>query len=837
MAFIARTPWPQRPLRRALLAFACLTFAHTEGHGAGPATQSASDRPPALAQALQALDEGIAPVAIQKLKACLSSGILTPQQTTEARRQLARAHLQCGQDAHALDALKPLLSNADPETSLLHARVLMGSGHWADALALYDRAATDNTAEAAAETFIGRAECQHALGDTAAAIATLETLLEKKPGLQRTRLRLAGLLLDQGALGKAAHHLQFLQPSSPPAIKWGRVLQARLLLLQGRHAEARDAFKEVLADPAHLAPELLTTAVFGATDARIQLEGDEAADQELEVFIQQNPESPQLELLFARLDEIYSRERNQTEGEFKKWIQQPPPRRAALALFYLARMQVREGDPQKASEQLTSFVAQNPSHPLLPRVHQMQAGLLLDRKDFPGALRSLEAAARHASDPQTRAGIELQTGIAHYRAGDFLLAANCFENARRRDPALSETCLFNEGLAALQQAGPQRFEKLAEELGKRFPKSPLRGELALEHGLVQARKHDNRAAATLRAFLHQFPSHSRTPEARLALAELAAESGDWDAAEDYRRVVNTAESPKAVDEQSEYLALYLLDAQGKGQEDTLVQKATDFLRNRPGSPLATEVRMKLAQVYFRRNDFANAETQFATVAREAAQSPYAETALFLAGQSAMRTINTGAVDRALDLFDQVAKRDGPLKLHAREQQAVIQRQLEKDSEAVKLYDIVLGSKPAPDRDLLCTALAGKGDALLSMGRKDPAQNEAAVRAFQQLAELPEANADWRNQALYKKGKAAAALGRQEDAIAAYFEVLAPAKPSEPERFWYYTAGFELARLFESQRQWKPAIAVYEKIAAQKGSRTDEARAQIKRVRLEHFVWE
>jgi outer membrane protein assembly factor BamD (BamD/ComL family) len=119
----------------------------------------------------------------------------------------------------------------------------------------------------------------------------------------------------------------------------------------------------------------------------------------------------------------------------------------------------------------------------------------------------------------------------------------------------------------------------------------------------------------------------------------------------------------------------------------------------PASPLLPEIRLKLGQVYFRNEDYANAETQFATLAKESPASPYAENALFLAGQSAMKTINPDAVGRALELFDQVVKREGPLKLYARQQQAIVQSGLRNEAEAIKLYDIILAAQPPPEPEL------------------------------------------------------------------------------------------------------------------------------------------
>jgi tetratricopeptide (TPR) repeat protein len=249
--------------------------------------------------------------------------------------------------------------------------------------------------------------------------------------------------------------------------------------------------------------------------------------------------------------------------------------------------------------------------------------------------------------------------------------------------------------------------------------------------------------------------------------------------------------------------------------------------------------LKLGQIYFQQPDYPNAETQFATLAKDFPDSPHAETALFLAGQAAARTINTGSAERALRYLDELADRNGPLKLHAREQQAAIQSRLGREQEAVALYDLIIEAKqPAPDATLRATAMVGKGDALASLGRSDPRHLETAAKVFEDLARLEANPPAWRHQALYKRARILEQLGRKADAIAVYNEVLdRNLAASDREFFWFYKAGFEAARAYEQDRAWSSAIAIYEKIARLDGPRAEEAKSRAKQLRVENFVWE
>ena len=51
------------------------------------------------------------------------------------------------------------------------------------------------------------------------------------------------------------------------------------------------------------------------------------------------------------------------------------------------------------------------------------------------------------------------------------------------------------------------------------------------------------------------------------------------------------------------------------------------------------------------------------------------------------------------------------------------------------------------------------------------------------------------------------------------------------------AGFNAARLLEEDAKWQPAAAIYEKLAFAGGARSEEAKARLNRLRLEHFLWD
>ncbi len=795
-----------------------------------------AEEPPLLASARRALAESAPQIAIQKLHTLLAAAALPAPDRHDAVLLLAEAQLSAGQPTDALKTLAPLIAT-DPTARLLEASSLAAAGRWSAALPKFQAAGLEVNAPPSAR--LGEAESLQALGRTAEAAAVLEAVVRQTPKNVTAQLRLAGLDVELQKLKQARTILDQLKPTEPGDEKWKQYVHGRVLLAEGNATPALAIFEAITNEPRDVTDGLLAAATLGAGEARAIVRDYDSADKPLETFIWRHPESAWLEVVFRRLDQIYARQKNPGENELQKWAAKQPERCAALARFYVARMQIRAKKADKATWSLAVFVEKYPTHALLPFAHLMQADLLLEKRDLEGAVKALDAAERAVRNETQRGEIELRRGLVLFEQRQFLLAANEFQRAAAHAPKLRDNATFNAALAALHQQNYDRFLAEYRTLTSNSPESPLRDDLIIEEGLAQARQRDPRAEETLQIFLSHFPFSSRQAEARLALAELAFQKGEPTDAARYLQVANTSPAEPASAEHAEYLGVFLAEADPTAGAEKVIERANTFIREHPKSALLPEVRMKLGQIYFHAGNFAGAETQFATLALEAPTSGYAETALFLAGQSAMQSISADSIGRALKLFDEVVKREGPLKLYARQQQAIVQAKLGKESEAVILYDAILSAQPPPDLDpeLRSAALAGKGENLLVLGRKDPAQLAGALAVFEQLATLPDVPPAWRNQALYKKADALVLLNRQPEALTALYDVLDQDRAAPREYFWYYKAGFDLAGMFEQQANWKAAIGIYDKMARLDGPRAADATARAKDLRLKHFIWE
>lgn len=783
--------------------------------------------------ALQAIGEGIPEVGIQKLQKYLS-GDIDPVERNAATLKLAGALLDAGHPDEALQALGTTADGSNAECEFLKARILSALGRWSEAASTFHKIGVNNNTPFSVRAGIGEAESLYALDRLPEAIAILESL--PNPGTE-VKLRLADFYFETHDEKKCADVLASVKPATPSEIKWKKYVEGRQLIAGDQATQAMARFEEVIKDPQGVGEGLFAGATLGMAEARLIKSGPEAADDVLEEFIQKHPESRFLELIFRRLDQIYSNEENPSDSELLKWSQNPPARRQAFAIFYLAKAELREKKAEQALDALETFTRDFPDHSLAAKALLMKGAILADAGKLDFALSAFEEAMRKAPDGDSLAEAEIAAGRVQFFKRENVLAADMFRSAAGHSQRLWQTAVFDSALAWLNQGNYDKFLEDYKQLSAMFPGSDFRRELLLEEGLMQARSGDPRAKDSLALFISDFPDHARVAEARLALAEISFHSSDFAGAGNYLRAVN--ETPQSIEtsDHAEYLAIFLADATEPRDEQKVIDACLKFIQERKKSSLLPEVRMKLGQTYYRREDFADAQTQFELLAAESPDTPYGEMALFLAGKSSMQTMNADSTNHAIELFEQVAKLNGSLKLYARLQEALIKSRPGTESEAVILYDDILSSKP--DAELKFSALCGKGDNYFTMGSSDPKAFDQAAVVYNTMAKDPDATVFWRNQALYKKGKCLEKENKLAEALEVYYDVLqaGDAAGGEPDFFWYYKAGFDAARILVAQEQWKSAIGIYQKMANLSGPRSNEAKERARQLRMDHFIWE
>jgi tetratricopeptide (TPR) repeat protein len=789
-----------------------------------------------LSVASKALADGVPEVAVIRLQSLLGKSGTGDQWQTTAR-ELVKAFLAAQRPSDALSLLDDARLPPNSSSTFWRAQALADLGRWSDALPSYQAVAADNASPFRVEAIFGTSEMLRALGRFDEALQNLMPLLQEKDWQTRAALRSAELLLGRSDILNARRMLDGIEGEGVAERKERRFLRGRLEMAQHRPDRALSIFESLVKKPEGVSHALVLAVLFEIADAHLQLKTPETGDDFLEEFIDQHPNDGSLAQLFAKLDELYRGERKPARSELERWTHEPEQPRRGFAQWYLALIELRAGHRDRARQLLRVMRDSKARVPELAGGLVELATLEVDQRNFDEALATLEEARTWRPKQDLLERINFLSAQTLYAAGRFQPATTAFAELAHSSRSLTNLSLYNASLGWLQLGNVPRFAAAYDELRGLGADSEGQAELRLEEGLLRARQGQPDASEVLKRFIAEFPGNARLSEAWVALAEVAyhARPPRMDEARKFLNRAFESKPTTAAKERGEYLTIWIEDS-AADNGDKVIPLANQFLRQHPVSPFTPDVRIKLAETYFLRQDFPNAQTQFELFAQQNPAAPLAEKALFFAAQSAMASMAPHSLDRAIVLFDQVVQLKGDFRWAARNEQAVIERKLGKPQEALLLYDDVLknDAKPGEKREALC----GKGDVFFDLSAVDPKNYESAIAAYDQLAADAIEPGHWHNQALFKKGICLEKKSDRAAALATFYRVVETPIGSDPlpEYFWFYKAGFNAARLLENDSRWDSAAKVYEKLAAAGGTRSEEAKARLNRLRLEHFLW-
>jgi outer membrane protein assembly factor BamD (BamD/ComL family) len=789
-----------------------------------------------IAEASVPLAQGVPEVAVARLQALLNKNLAEAEWRVVAEK-LAEAQVAATEPEQTLVLLADARLRELPWAKFWRAQALAGLNRWADALPLYEELATDRGSRFHSAAVFGTAEMLRASGRPQEALRELNVLFSDKEWANRARLRAAELCIEMSDAPNARRLLAEMRPTLVAERRERRVLRGRLELILRRPERAIGMFQALLKRPEGAPHATLMAALFGIADAHLQLKTPEAGDDFIEQFIDRHPADPDLPLLFEKLDSLYRAEHKPSRSELEKWVRRPEQPRRTFARWYLARLETRSGRRERARQLFSDLRRTSTKSPAIAAALLEFAQFEMDDRHLDEAITILDDARLLHPEPAVLARINFLSAKVNYLAKRFDTATAAFEQMAHSNSPWIKIALFNASSGWLQLGNHGRFAADYSELEKQGGDEEARANLRLEEGLIQAAKGDKRAAASLQQFIRDFPKNPRVSEAWVSLAELAFHSSPPRLDEARKNLAHAAKSTPtaAAAERADYLSIWVEES-AAGNETKVIDLAKRFLEQHALSPFASEVRMKLAELYYGRQDFANAQTQFEIIAQQNPEDSLAERALFFAAESAMSGMGEHSLDRAIVLFDQVVQKNGPMRCAARNEQAVIERKLGKPKDALALYDEVLKSDAglSDKREALC----GKGDIFFEAGATDPNNYQRAIETYDQLASDKNEPIDWRNQALFKKGLCLEKKSDRASALATFYKILEDeARPNQRrELFWYYKAGFNAGRLLEEDSKWESAAAVYDKLAAAGGSRSEEAKARLNNLRLEHFLW-
>jgi TolA-binding protein len=790
-----------------------------------------------LDDAMLAHRAGIPEVSITKLRIFLASNP-APDRAEAANILLARCLIETQKTREASEALEHAKG---PEAEFLRAQEALRSRRWKEAVDRFALLLKSPDGPLLVEARLGLTAAQKALGQSEAALTTLQPLLPSEgPINAKTGLLAAEIYLSRSEKTKAREILFRIKTNSQREQIEKSCVAGEIALQEGNLDDAATAFNEVLARPEDRTLRVVAVAQLGLVKIQVQKQDYEEAETSLEKLISDQPRSALLPELFQNLFEIYSRENNPSTSELSQWAaenaQISGPDRPAYALYYLARLQLQQGLKVEAEQTLRQLAQRFPNHTITIDGSLALSRVLVESAHFDDAIKQLEALLGRSQNvsPSERYRVKYQLAEVFHRKGDVSLARDLFRDLSEKSGYQRKNTFFNWAVCNLELGDSRGFEEALHALQQLNPADDSVGDLLFAKGVLEAKIGKTSTEDTLRKFIKEFPHHPKTEQAKLIQAEFefAEQPSDFEGAREYlRQIAATADAD--LEEKKDRLKFFVAASDPSSNVRNVQALAQEYFQKYPASPSKAEVRLKLGEIYFHENDFPNAQTQFELVREDNSDSPLVETALFLAGQAARKSLNSASVDRAIALFEEVYKLGGSLKFQARLEEALTMRQARQEKEAIVLLDDLLTQNPPAD--IRFEALGTKGEAQFTLAADDSKLYEEAAKTFDILVSSDGIPVEWKQRALYQKGKCLEKLGKTDEALANYYDALA-VEGSNSDQLWYFRAGFDAAQILEDRRSWSSAAAIYEKLANTRGTRSEEAKDRLTRLRLEHFLW-
>jgi TolA-binding protein len=815
------------------------------------AMDPAKDENKAFVSARQAFDEQLFDVADQRFGSFLKK-YPAASQAGEARLLEAQALYHLGHYPAALELLSSpeAVNSASQKAASIYwqGEALTALKRWPEAEAKFrDLITRYPQNENATEGRLQLAWClleQEKTKDADEILGKLSADPEAGETAQKAALILAKSNVNKGLFKEARDQLEVIVSRKPvPAIYYeASYLLGEINSLDNKFAEAIIAYAHVTESEKAFPKSLVGQVYFGLGRAYHRLNQQENALEALEKAWRLNDEE-QLKLASFRLyleSAIASQrlpEAIEKLQEFAKNNADKP--NAAGALFAIALAQKDSRQPENAIVTLQTLLTAYPKSRWRSPA-EFELGQLNELAGKPDeALKALQSCLEGNESAEQSRAAELEIGKILFAQKDYTKAASQFARLIGTKDALAEDAMYNLLLSEARQNQLDVFLKTQEQFTATFPQSQYLDKVALLRGSLQEKLGQPAAAwSTYEKALLATQSNSQKAVLTLRLADLAMQSGNINEASLFYGQFQKQFPDDPAYPDAACKGIFADLATKKIAEEQAAPAMLALLEKFPKHPLAPQILFHLAEFYFNHQDYANAEIRFAQLAREYPQHALAGDALYWTGVCAAAHAD---YDSALSALEKVPE-TSPLKIDARLLQSkIFQRQL-KFENAITLLDPVLAVEKSGPR--FVEAMLRKGDCYFALGVKDPGNYEQAAAAYGVITNGNQGGLAQRNEAGFRRAKSLEKLGRGQDALALYLDVLygrlaptGPTLPPPPEFMWKIKAGLEAARMKEETQDWRGAIQIYRGLEQLGGPNQQEFRDVVNRIRRDHYLYE
>jgi len=790
---------------------------------------------PELKAAQIALGDSLPQLAVPKLQRLLTRKDLDQVAELHIRALLGEALVRSDQASEALR----VLTGSGPKSLTWRAHALTQLGKLEKAATLLKRIKTDEAA-------YQRALILSSLGEREQALKILSPI---KKGSARERTLAVSILLDLGRIDEAEPLLVKILEKSSGENPELRYLAARLQLLRKNRLAAIGSFQTLVQandERLQLPAVFVQAAHLGLADS-LALEGNEKeAVTALFSTLRKFPSSTRLSDIFSRLEKwrsaIDPAVLEEFIGESKSAIAAPafssdaivsatlsPAEAPGTAHFlYLAALLHLDADrPRKARALLSQLRMISPAglDELFER-SLIQTGLShLKSKQFELAYSAFSLLNEEGAPRRTLAVAKGLQGAASYALQEPKRALESFKEAEKiagdfDEKVLTEAAAFNAAVASLLAGRSPSIKGLPPVTVDR---------LRLERGLILADRREPETLPLLEAYLKDHPTSPRRQEVSLALAE----NYDPDNPAHAARAKQLLETLKFDEKtESDLAARQVLALLSLGESFDF---AKQFIAKNLDHPRAPELLFRQGQALMR-EESGEAILSFERLLDNFPDHPLAETARFLSARASFSVNTESDIARALERYQQIIDGGGPLATSAAIDLARLQIDRSEQEAALSGIKKLLKKKGLRPQDRR---------SLFVLGAEAASQNaryDEALRFYDKLLSQKDLPVAWFNRASFLRGRVLENLGRQNDALKTYYQVvlnnLMPAELTAIEWQWHDKCALLGALpLLERNNEWKAALALALRVAQSGGPSAKLAEERARKIRFEQMIFE
>ena len=827
----------------------------------------------ALRRGGESLAAGLWEIAAVHFESALESADLPPDQSARAAIGLAESWIRQGKSDAALDLLEQSIARNHPEQPFWKGQALARSGRIAEAIAQLTPLSEKPDAPHRFETAVSLANLHLSLEQTDAALSSLSGFRQSTDPSEAPAilLREVEILIDTQQYPKARTLFSSIEKFPPNLQAYADLLNAHLTLGENQASVAAGIFRSLIDQPRGLNLRQFHSAAVGLTDSLLQSEDASTAFAFLVSFIDEHPDSPQLEALFQRIEKIMPEKPSAGDTvleQLGQWIPTSeisptglvPTEGAdcvsawpsakvheeiiAYALFTRALGLDRNDSPQVLAESrrlMNRLRAEFPNHPLVNR-----AMLVLGRRYLMAGLTDqafhlLTVLRENSKLPQQRGEAAFLQAQEAYKKGESGPATKLFEEAANELSTTSANAARYNSLVALVLDHAKSGSQLTTIANINDP--ALSADIELERALVTESPAEKKQA--IENFLNQNPNHPRANEAKLAAAHAALDQAQPDT--EYARKLIESIPPQSEGTQTVSPAqlawLKIRISSARHELPEVIANATALLNQFPAEPIAEDAAMLLGRAHFESRNYNDARLTLEKLANTSTNPSRSQAAWLLAARAATLVQTPQSRQEALILYTKAAESSSPLSSVARLEMARLMIDMNQFEDAIKSLRPWFASLTSNDPiQHSCGLLLG--DAIQSLGITRPEALTEALEIYDTLlANSPKNSANF-NHLQYLRGRTLEQLPDRPDtpgqneqqALLAYYSVLETTNaPAE----WNYLelCGFRALAFLEKSQRWPAAIACARKIASFKGPRAEEATQRAEQIRLKNMIWE